>query len=73
MDNTYLKAMFKEILRLLVFSLPGAGILYFTNSPEAAGTYGLPILYILRSIDKGLHETSDDLIETGRPRGLVPF
>lgn len=58
----------KELGRLLVFSLPGALILFFTNSPELAGAYGVPILYLLRAVDKGIHED-----ETNDAKGLVPF
>lgn len=58
----------KELGRLLIFSLPGALILYFTQSPELAGAYGVPILYLLRALDKGIHE------DVNVPaQGLVPF
>lgn len=60
--------MLKELGRLLVFSLPGALILLFTENPELAGQYGVPILFLLRSVDKGLHESQD--VEA---KGLVPF
>jgi len=68
MNKTTLVAFLKELARLVIFSLPGALILLFTQSPELAGAYGVPILYILRSIDKGIHED-----ETTTAKGLVPF
>jgi len=68
MNKTTLVAFLKELARLVIFSLPGALILLFTQSPELAGAYGVPILYILRSIDKGIHED-----ETITAKGLVPF
>lgn len=58
----------KEMGRLLVFSIPGALILLLGESPEMAGAFGVPILYILRAIDKGIHE--DESIDA---QGLVPF
>ena len=65
---TNFKAIVKEILRLVIFSLPGALILLFTQNPSLAGSYGVPILYILRAIDKGIHED-----ETVKAKGLLPF
>lgn len=65
---TNFKAIVKEILRLAIFSLPGALILVFTANPTLAGAYGVPILYILRAIDKGIHE--DKTVEA---KGLLPF
>ena len=58
----------KEIARLVVFSLPGALILLLTNSPELAGIFGVPILYILRAVDKGIHDNPEV-----KSNGLVPF
>lgn len=66
--NQTLTAAFKEIARLLVFSLPGALILLFTENPELAGIWGVPALYILRAIDKALHES-----DKAKVNGLVPF
>lgn len=60
--------MLKELGRLIVFSLPGALILLFTENPELAGQYGIAILFVLRSIDKGLHESPETDV-----KGLVPF
>lgn len=60
--------MLKELGRLVVFSLPGALILLFTENPELAGQYGIAILFVLRAVDKGLHES--DEVEA---KGLVPF
>lgn len=68
MENTTLIAALKEIGRLVIFALPGALILLFTDNPEIAGTYGIPILFILRAIDKGIHENKE--IES---RGILPF
>lgn len=68
MANMTFVAALKEIGRLLVFSLPGALILLLSNSPELAGQYGIPALFLLRAIDKGIHENQDT--ET---KGLVPF
>lgn len=58
----------KELGRLLIFSVPGALILLFTQSPELAGAYGVPLLYLLRTLDKGIHED----VNTAAT-GLVPF
>lgn len=58
----------KEIGRLLVFSLPAALILLLTENPEIAGQFGIPLLFLLRAVDKGIHE--DKSVES---RGLVPF
>lgn len=66
--NTTLIAALKEIGRLVVFSLPAALILLFTENPELAGQWGIPILFILRAVDKGIHEN-----ENIKPQGLVPF
>lgn len=63
-----MKAILKEILRQLIFSLPGALILLLTASPTIAGAFGVPILFILRAIDKGIHENKE--IEA---KGLLPF
>ena len=68
MNKVTLVAALKEIGRLALFSLPGALILLFTENPELAGLWGLPILYILRAIDKGIHE--DKSINAN---GIAPF
>ena len=68
MNKVALAAALKEIGRLTLFSLPGALILLFTENPELAGLWGLPILYILRAIDKGIHED-----ESINANGIVPF
>ena len=60
--------MLKELGRLVVFSLPGALILLLTENPELAGQYGIAILFVLRAVDKGLHES-----EEVKVKGLVPF
>lgn len=60
--------MLKELGRLIVFSLPGALILLLTEKPEIAGQYGIAILFVLRAIDKGLHESPETEV-----KGLVPF
>lgn len=67
MNKTFVAGL-KEILRLAVFALPGALILLLTQSPEIAGQWGVPILFLLRAVDKGIHET-----ETVAAKGLVPF
>ena len=68
MNKVTLVASLKEICRLTLFSLPGALILLFTENPELAGLWGLPILYILRAIDKGIHED-----ESINATGIAPF
>ena len=68
MNFETLKKAGLELLRLAVFSLPGALILLFTQQPELAGAYGVPILFILRSIDKGFHDNKEVDI-----KGLLPF
>ena len=68
MNKVTLVAALKEIGRLALFSLPGALILLFTENPELAGLWGLPVLYILRAIDKGIHED-----ENINANGIAPF
>lgn len=68
MTKKPLKEALLEVLRLLVFSLPGAAILLLTQSPEVAGAWGVPLLFLLRALDKGIHED-----ETTDAKGLVPF
>lgn len=65
--NQNLLAALKELGRLALFSLPGALILLFTESPELAGTWGVPILYILRALDKAIHESESEI------KGIAPF
>lgn len=65
--KTFVAAL-KEIGRLFVFAIPGALILLLTESPEIAGQWGIPILFLLRAVDKGIHENEN----TGA-KGLVPF
>ena len=66
-NKTFVSAL-KEIGRLIVFSIPGALILLLTESPEIAGAYGVPLLFVLRAVDKGIHEN-----ESTDKQGLVPF
>lgn len=73
MSKDTLVPMLKEMGRLLVFALPGALILFFTENPDVAGMYGLPILFVLRSIDKGLHESQEVEVKGVEVKGLVPF
>jgi len=68
MDKPSITALVKEIARLAIFSLPGALILAITNDPSLAGAYGVPILYILRAIDKAIHED-----KTSSSQGILPF
>lgn len=68
MNKKPLKEALKEIVRLVVFSLPGALVLLLTQSPELAGAFGVPLLYVLRALDKGIHED-----ESTEAQGLVPF
>ena len=65
-NKTFVDAL-KEIGRLVVFSLPGALILLFTQNPDLAGAYGIPLLFILRAIDKAIHDDDTE------KQGLVPF
>lgn len=65
--NENLLAALKELGRLVLFSLPGALILLFTESPELAGQWGVPILYILRALDKAIHESESEI------KGIAPF
>jgi len=68
MDFTTIKKATLEVLRLAVFAIPGALILLFTQQPDLAGAYGIPILFILRAIDKGIHDNKEiDL------KGILPF
>ena len=58
----------KELIRLAIFSIPGALILILTNNPDIAGTYGVGILFILRAIDKGIHDNPNINLN-----GVLPF
>lgn len=66
--NTTLVAGLKELLRLAIFAIPGALILLLTNDPDIAGAYGVPVLFVLRAIDKGIHE--DPTVDA---KGILPF
>lgn len=68
MNKQSITALLKEIVRLAIFSLPGALILVLTSNPSIAGAYGVPILYILRAIDKAIHED-----ESNPSQGILPF
>lgn len=68
MQNKTFLAALKEVGRLVVFSIPGALILLLTQSPEIAGQWGVPILFLLRAVDKGINEN-----ESTAAKGLVPF
>lgn len=63
-----MKAILKEILRQIIFSLPGALILLLTANPLLAGQFGIPILFVLRAVDKGIHENKNINL-----KGLLPF
>ena len=68
MENKPFIEALKELGRLAIFALPGAGILFLTSNPEAAGAWGILILFVLRAIDKGIHEDGNI-----NAKGLVPF
>jgi intein-encoded DNA endonuclease-like protein len=68
MNKTNIIKFLKEIARLAIFSLPGAAILVLTQNPEIAGTYGTGILFVLRAIDKAIHDDEDIKL-----KGLLPF
>lgn len=58
----------KSLLRLVVFAIPGILIAAITNDPELGAGYGVPILAVLKLIDKYIHESDKTKL-----RGLVPF
>lgn len=63
-----LKHALKELGRLIVLALPGILIQVFTNNPELAVGWGVPIMAILKSLDRGVHEDT-----TIKSDGLLPF
>lgn len=68
MTKSSIASLLKEVARLVIFSIPGAFILVLTNNPSLAGSYGVPILYVLRAWDKAIHENKDT-----PSQGLLPF
>lgn len=66
--NTKLIAALKEVARLVIFSLPGIFITVLTSDPTIAGSFGVPILMVLRAIDKAIHED-----KSTDSKGLLPF
>lgn len=58
----------KEILRQIIFSVPGIAIVVMTNDPVLSSGIGLVILMVLRAVDKVIH---DDQNITSN--GLLPF
>lgn len=58
----------KEIARIIIFAVPGALIIYFTQNPEVGGAYGVIILAVLRAVDKAIHDNS-----SVSSNGLLPF
>lgn len=68
MNVSTLKKAGLEFARLLVFAIPGILITVLTANPELGGSLGATILLVLKSIDRGIHE-SEDTPKTG----LLPF
>lgn len=68
MNVDTLKKAGLEFARLLVFAIPGILITVLTANPELGGSLGATILLVLKSIDRGVHE-SDATPKTG----LLPF
>lgn len=66
--NTKLIAALKEVARLVIFSIPGILITVLTSDPTIAGSFGVPILMVLRAIDKAIHEDKGTA-----SKGLLPF
>lgn len=59
---------FLELFRLVVFALPALLIQLLTNDPGLAFGLGTPLLALLKTIDKYVHENPDSDIS-----GLLPF
>lgn len=57
----------KSLLRLVVFALPGGLITLLTSDPSLGFGYGVPILALLKFVDKYIHESPSKL------KGLLPF
>jgi hypothetical protein len=68
MNKTQLTAALKEVARLIICAIPAILIQALTNDPALVGTYGAPLLLILRAVDKAIHE--DKSIAT---KGIIPF
>lgn len=58
----------KELLRLAIFAIPAALIQILTNDPTLTGTYGAGILFILRAVDKTIHDNKNN-----DKNGILPF
>lgn len=58
----------KEIGRLLVLSIPGIVIYVISSDPDLSLKYGGLVLFLLKGIDKGIHENPNI-----NANGLVPF
>lgn len=69
MDQKALEEAVKDILRLVVFAIPGIAIQVFTTNPGVASTVtGSLILLALRAIDSYIHNNKDI-----KSNGLTPF
>lgn len=68
MNTPGLKKAALEAVRLLVFAIPGILITVLTNNPELGGSLGGTILLILKSLDRGIHESPSTPV-----KGLLPF
>jgi hypothetical protein len=69
--ESHLKAIvegLKEVARLLVLSLPALLIELLTDDPNLAAGYGTLILFVLRALDKYIHENPNI-----NKNGLLPF
>lgn len=68
MNRTTLITAIKEAARLVVFSLPGLLIQIFTKNPNLALGYGSLLLYVLKAVDRSIHEDPEI-----KANGLLPF
>lgn len=68
MNSVALKKAALEAARLVVFALPGILITVFTDNPSLGGSLGGTILLILKSLDRGIHESPATPV-----KGLLPF
>jgi hypothetical protein len=58
----------KELLRLVVLAIPALAIQVITNDPSLTAQYGVPVLFVLKAVDRYIHENPS--IDKN---GLLPF
>jgi len=68
MNKETIKKALLEAGRLVVLAIPGILIQVVSNDPALAASYGGIILLILKSLDRGVHES-----KTTDATGVLPF